>query len=164
MENKAKLGYMAIPMAKFGDVSIEALTQQIKKNVLSEKHGYRRPSKRVNPMLAPAIKKFNGKWHITKEELTARNKIIQSTCEVLLLEPEALKMKTSKRKIVEARQIIYYFLKTKEIGGIEWIGSTYGQNHSTVLYGVQTTSNLMQTDLEFREKVQKIKNKIEIND
>lgn len=76
-------------------------------------------------------------------------------CQVLELEPILMQQvkKNRKREYVEARYIVFYILVKHFKWKLERTGKFYDKDHATVLYGIKTVNNLMQTNKEFRSKV-----------
>lgn len=89
--------------------------------------------------------------------------IQETVCEQFNLELELLKSKTRKRQIVQARQISMYFAKQLTKSSLTKIGKHFGgRDHSTVIHACQTVSNLMDTDTEFKDKVEEIQKKLSV--
>jgi chromosomal replication initiator protein len=66
---------------------------------------------------------------------------------------DAIKEKTRKREIVEARQVAMYLAKRNTKESLAVIGRNIGsKNHTTVLYACKTVDNLLETNRSFREK------------
>jgi len=79
--------------------------------------------------------------------------IEKSVCDFVKCKPEELQLKTRKREVVEARQILHYLAKNKKLGSLAAIGFRFGRkDHATVLHSNRTVTNLLETDHEFKEK------------
>jgi chromosomal replication initiator protein len=77
---------------------------------------------------------------------------------------EQIKSKTRKREIVQARQISMYFAKKLTNTSLSVIGKHFGnRDHSTVIHACQTVSDLMDTDVEYKNKLNEIHKVININ-
>ena len=79
---------------------------------------------------------------------------------------ETMKIRTRKRKIVEARQIAMWMLNQFTKLSLESIGGYFESeghkfDHATVLHAIKTVNNLRQTDKELREKFERIKSAVE---
>lgn len=89
--------------------------------------------------------------------------IIYTICKHHKIFPALLKKKTKNRKIVVPRQRIHYFIRYF-YPKIEYpkmtlykIGELAGNmDHATVLHSIRTVSNLIDTDIKYREEMQKI--------
>jgi chromosomal replication initiator protein len=85
-------------------------------------------------------------------------------CDFYGLPVEAVKSKTRKREIVQARQIAMYFAKDLTKASLKNIGMHFGgRDHSTVIHACQTVNDLMDTDKKFRYDVDEIEKRIKIN-
>lgn len=85
-------------------------------------------------------------------------------CEHFEMPAELLKSKTRKREIVQARQISMFLAKKYTKTSLANIGKFFGgRDHSTVIHACQTVSNLMDTDSFFKDHVDDIQKKININ-
>ena len=81
--------------------------------------------------------------------------------EHLSVDVELLKAKTRKRMIVQARQIAMYFAKQLTQHSLKSIGVHFGnRDHSTVIHALQTVSDLIATDKNFKQSVDEIGKKI----
>jgi len=96
----------------------------------------------------------------TNTELTL-NDIKAIVCNYFSIEPDALKSKSRKREIVQARQIAMYFAKKKTNYSLSQIGAIIGdRDHATVLYANKTINNLIDTDKELRGRIIEIEAKM----
>ena len=80
-------------------------------------------------------------------------------CEHLRLEVEDVMKHSKKREYVLARQIVYYLAK-KEGLTLKDCGDYYNQDHTTVMWAVETITNRVDTDSEFRSMMHEIENKV----
>ena len=77
---------------------------------------------------------------------------------------EEIKAKTRKREIVQARQISMYFAKKLTNTSLSVIGKHFGnRDHSTVIHACQTVVDLMDTDIEYKNRLSEIQKIININ-
>lgn len=80
---------------------------------------------------------------------------------------EAIKIKTRKREIVEARQIAMWMLKRHTKLSLEAIGEYFENDHehvfdhATVLHAIRTVNNLRETNKDFRDKFETVKLAVE---
>ncbi len=73
------------------------------------------------------------------------------------IEPKVIKSKARSREIVVARQIAMYLAREFTDASLSRIGAEIGgRDHSTVLYAHKTVQNLMETDKNFRQRVESI--------
>ena len=85
-------------------------------------------------------------------------------CEYFKIQQEALKSKSRKREIVQARQISMYFAKKMTKNSLKTIGEFFGgRDHSTVIHSCQTVEDLMETDRSFRGYVEEINKQIKLS-
>jgi chromosomal replication initiator protein len=69
--------------------------------------------------------------------------ILDAVCEVCNTSMAVLKKRNRKRELVMARHFICYFLR-KETGlSLKSIGNLFGHDHTTVIHGVNTITNLL---------------------
>lgn len=60
------------------------------------------------------------------------------------------------RDAVEARQVAMYIIHKKTPASLKSIGSFFGRDHSTIIYGCQTVEDLMFTNKVFKSRVAKL--------
>lgn len=85
-------------------------------------------------------------------------------CDFYNIPVEAVKSKTRKREIVQARQIAMFFAKDLTKASLKNIGMYFGgRDHSTVIHAYQTVNDLMETDKKYRQDVEEIEKRIKIN-
>ena len=95
-------------------------------------------------------------------ELTVNN-IKKLVAEHFSLPIEKLQAKTRKREIVIARQLSMYLAKNHTKDSLKEIGANFGgRDHSTVIYSCKTVQDLMDTDLLFRDTVQVLERKVQM--
>jgi len=73
---------------------------------------------------------------------------------------DAIYMKTRKREIVEARQLICYFGKERNLWTLAKIGEFIGRDHATVLYSHRNILNLIKTNYKIRTLVKDIESRL----
>jgi len=87
--------------------------------------------------------------------------IQQVVCDYFEMNPDQILAKTRKREIVQARQIAMFFSRELTQNSLKTIGLQFGgRDHSTVLHSNRSVSNQMETNPQFREMVQQIRNSL----
>jgi hypothetical protein len=77
-------------------------------------------------------------------------KLILIVCDQRGVDPTMLLFHTRKREIVEARQLVAYFLFKKfERRSLQKIGNIIGKDHSTVLHCLKTVERLKEVDKDY---------------
>lgn len=91
----------------------------------------------------------------TKTEITFE-KIVQCVCDAWGIKPQNVFGDSRKREIIYPRQIIHYFCdKYLKLFTLQLVANKSGlKSHATVLNSVKTVNNLMQTDYDFRQRVE----------
>lgn len=76
-------------------------------------------------------------------------------CQAMELDPVKMRehKKWRKREYVEARYLVWTMLYRKYKWGQAKAGALYEKDHATVIHGMKKIDNLMQTDKDFRSKV-----------
>ncbi|MBN2893910.1 MAG: chromosomal replication initiator protein DnaA [Bacteroidales bacterium] len=83
--------------------------------------------------------------------------IIQIVSDYFKIAPKAVKAKTRKREVVQARHLAMHFAKLLTNKSLSSIGTEFGgRDHSTVLHAMKTVNNLSDTDKEFRSYIEDI--------
>ena len=79
------------------------------------------------------------------------------------LDERLLRDKTRKREVVLARQVAMFFAKELTTHSLKDIGGRFGgRDHSTVIHGIQSIENQMETDPRFRETVEGLRHQLQI--
>ena len=90
--------------------------------------------------------------------------IQKTVCESFNIPLDKLKEKTRKREVVQARQLSMYLAKNFTNNSLKIIGKHFGgRDHSTVIHSCQAIQNLLDTDSDFKENVEDIQKKIQMN-
>ncbi|TXB69467.1 chromosomal replication initiator protein DnaA [Phaeodactylibacter luteus] len=77
---------------------------------------------------------------------------------------DKLQGKTRKRQVVIARQLSMYLAKNLTDKSLKAIGENFGgRDHSTVIYSCKTVSDLMETDMIFKDTVAELEKKIKLS-
>lgn len=63
-----------------------------------------------------------------------------------------------KKEFVKARQISMYLIRKKTKATLKSIGYFFDRDHSTVIYALETTKDLMETDHNYKKEVDRILN------
>ncbi|MBG8552629.1 chromosomal replication initiator protein DnaA [Hymenobacter guriensis] len=86
--------------------------------------------------------------------------IQKTVAEYFGISVDLLKAKTRKKEVVTARQVAMYFAKEHTNHSLKSIGYHFGgRDHSTVIHSVQTVSDLIDSDKQFRSQVQELRKK-----
>ncbi len=87
--------------------------------------------------------------------------IVAVVCKNFEISVEALNSSKRTRELAQARQIAMYLSKQHTKSSLSMIGSSIGgRNHSTVLHSCKAVSNLIETDKQFKEMVDKLTKEI----
>jgi chromosomal replication initiator protein len=97
-----------------------------------------------------------------QREMTIEN-IQKMVCDYYHVAYERLLTKTRKREVVLARQITMYFAKKYTKQSLKTIGDHFGGfDHTTVIHSCQTVENLMETDMEYKENLLELQQKVQL--
>ena len=96
------------------------------------------------------------------KELSIEN-IQKMVCEFFHMPYDRLLAKTRKREVVQARQITMFLAKKFTKCSLKNIGEHFGGfDHTTVIHSCQTVENLMDTDMEYKEQVAELQQKVQL--
>ncbi|MDX1418850.1 MAG: chromosomal replication initiator protein DnaA [Rubricoccaceae bacterium] len=85
-------------------------------------------------------------------------------CDYLKIPEDLVRARTRKREVVQARQIAMWFSKDLTAHSLKTIGLHFGgRDHSTVIHGVQSVNDQMDTDPAFRETIEAIRKKLDLH-
>lgn len=91
-------------------------------------------------------------------------KIQIHVCDYFDIPVDLLRAKTRKQEIVNARQISMYLAKELTNSSLKTIGLHFGgRDHSTVIHAYQTIYDKINTDPRFKNEVEQLSKKIELN-
>jgi len=91
-----------------------------------------------------------------KKRITVQ-KIQDTVCDFFNIKKELVHSASRKREIVQARQVIMYFVKKHTKLSLAQIGAQIGnRNHSTVLHSCNAVKNLAEVDKRFRADIEEI--------
>jgi chromosomal replication initiator protein len=89
--------------------------------------------------------------------------ITKIVCDFFGVEENKLREKNRRKEVVMARQIAMYLAKTLTKSSLKTIGLQFGgRDHSTVIHAQTTVEELIKKDLQAREVIETLKNKIEM--
>ena len=97
--------------------------------------------------------------NVKVKELSIQD-IVKVVCEHYHLTPEMLMLKSRKREIVLARQIVMYICKTYCNFSLTSIGTYFEKDHTTVIYSTKLVCNLLDTDRKLRINMTEIEHKL----
>lgn len=90
---------------------------------------------------------------------TAILKVKEVVCNYYHMPIESLVVKTRKRTIVEPRQIAIYLIRRHYPHvSLYKIGEAFNQHHTTLINSTQIVRNLIETEIDFKQKVEEIEN------
>lgn len=90
--------------------------------------------------------------------------IQKMVCSFYNIPYDKLLAKTRKREIVQARQITMFLAKKFTKSSLKNIGEHFGGfDHTTVIHSCQTVENLMDTDLEYKEQLHELQQKVQLS-
>jgi chromosomal replication initiator protein len=90
--------------------------------------------------------------------------IQKAVAEYHKLQVEKITGKTRKREAVIARQVAMYLCKQLTDKSLKVIGEEFGgRDHSTVIYSCNSTQEMLDSDLNFKERVDEIEKKIKLS-
>jgi len=91
------------------------------------------------------------------------NDIIETICTCRNVNPDIICMKSRKREIVETRQICHYFAKMKTNHSNAFIGALIGRkDHATVIHSTKKVNNIIDTNKNFKEEIERINRILEL--
>lgn len=113
----------------------------------------------MNPYIIPGVKLAKP---LTDDELF--KKVLEVVEEVCGFSYEGLKKKNKSRDRVLARNLVYYVLRSSsKTITLKLIGVWFGKDHTTIIHGVQTVQDLLDSKDELALKwYQLIKRKIQL--
>ncbi|HLT47417.1 MAG TPA: chromosomal replication initiator protein DnaA [Rubricoccaceae bacterium] len=85
-------------------------------------------------------------------------------CDYLKIPEDLVRARTRKREVVQARQIAMWFAKELTAHSLKTIGLHFGgRDHSTVIHGIQSVNDQLDTDPAFRETIEAIRKRLDLN-
>jgi len=96
---------------------------------------------------------------ITDSEKSER--IIYTVSRITEILFSKMESKTRKREVVESRYLCYYFIKKHTKITLKLIGQKFGnRDHSSVIHGLQTIQDLIETNNKIVEQINQIESKL----
>jgi len=126
--------------------------------------------RKINPLTLPGVDRDRMQTTIQQSDYGNMDNMLYPelkqigviVAEYLHMDLWHLKLRTRKRKIVQARQIAMYFAKHRTKYSLYRIGGFFGgHDHATVLHACKTVNNLCDTDRNFRKDVNAIRQEIQ---
>lgn len=115
------------------------------------------------PVNEELVKKILGKSIVEteKKNRVSPENIIKSTASYYNIKLSQLKGKRRDRKFAWPRQVIYFLLRTKLDISLEQIGVLLGgRDHTTILYGVNKVSRILEKNEDMRVDILRIKKEL----
>lgn len=81
---------------------------------------------------------------------SSEDKIMKSVCKNTGVSLDLLKSRSRKSYIVGPRQIAIYLLRKTTSKTLVEIGTIFGMDHSTIIYSIRKSEDLLQTDKAFK--------------
>jgi chromosomal replication initiator protein len=113
--------------------------------------------------LTPGVVKRVLKDLVRKRSMRASIRDIQSsTADLFDVEEKKLRSRTRTRNVVQARQVAMYLCRKYTDETLQKIGKEFGgRDHSTVIHSIDTVEDLVDTDPNFRDRVQELQNELD---
>lgn len=90
-----------------------------------------------------------------------KDEIIKTILEFYCISKEELRSRSRKPLLVEARQMLHYFLKQKENLSLSACGRETHRGHATVLNSLRRFEQYRETEPSYRKRINSIKSVIE---
>jgi len=87
---------------------------------------------------------------MTEQQIKDLKRIIEDVCKV------DFKLRSRKRKYINARAIAYKILRKKEYQSLHTIARYFNKNHSTVLYGLKNFKYMVLDDAQMKRNYQEV--------
>lgn len=111
----------------------------------------------ISPYVFPGLDKAPKNKIVNRVAFERVDEIIYTVCLELELFKSDLTGLSRKRPIVIGRQIANHLIKKYTKLSLTAIGNIFGgRDHSTVIYSIDVVSDLSDTDLKFKQLVEKI--------
>ena len=104
----------------------------------------------MNYFIVPGINK-----QYRSKSMSELNEIAEYCCEFFKISRETFMGKKRNRRITEARFHFMHYARLKEGYNLADIGRCLNKDHTTVMHGVTTMSNLMSVDESYRSQNKK---------
>lgn len=114
----------------------------------------------MNEAIKAQIKYYSGLYRKRMNNKSIIESIIDEVCFETDINKDVVFMRTRKREIITARQMIQHFIKEKTKLSLSKIGQlTGGFDHSTVIYSWKEVNNL-KANKDYNETYEQIANKL----
>lgn len=114
----------------------------------------------LSPFVYPGLHNITQRSYIHTMFPTQKDKAIvycQLICNYLNIDFEIMPTQTRKREIAICRQLCMFFMKKYTILGLKDIGILVGnRDHTTVIYGINTINDLIDSDQKFKATVREL--------
>ena len=112
----------------------------------------------MNYMIIPGIKKakVGFKTMPKKKVLQYIDTVIANTCEQYNISMDDIKSKSRKSVVAIPRLLTMHILRSNTLLTLEEIGDIFNRDHTTVINAIKSTSNMLETDYDFKEEYQKL--------
>lgn len=114
----------------------------------------------ISPYVFPGLRTTLIPATVLKYE-TIKNFIIQFICENENTTIGALSTRSGKKEMVQARRYVYVFIQRHCPTTFVKCASIFKQDHASVLHSLRTHKNLMDVDIQYREKFDKYQSEIQ---
>lgn len=86
-----------------------------------------------------------------------KENVLNSVCKVFGVTAEDIKSETRIRKVVDARRALIYILCSQRRFTLVEIGKFVNRGHATTIYHNREAVNMIETDKEFKQKIDGLK-------
>lgn len=114
----------------------------------------------LNYMVVPGLKQTRSKARPMVAVKIERDIIMKCVCEHFGISVEAIKEVTRKREVVYKRQMAMYFLVNYTTETYLEIGTFFGKDHTTVIYGKDLIRDQIELDESVKKDIEAIKARI----
>lgn len=95
------------------------------------------------------------KWYPPPNHVTLK-RVTDAACDYFGLDEEKVKSKSRKRELALCRFIIFGIVKKKSRLSLKSIADEFSRDHTSVIHGLQTLKDLMDTDETIRKQFNEI--------
>lgn len=111
----------------------------------------------MNYVAIPGIKEM---YRIESAPVVTLENIINTVCEFYKIDAEGLKGKSRCRENVNARFVIFYFFRKYTKLTFKEAGLIFNRDHTTVIHGLATLNDIMQTEPIVKAEVESLESVI----
>lgn len=105
----------------------------------------------MNYVAVPGIKE---QYRIESAPIVTPEKIIKTVCEHFELNADGLKGKCRVKELVHAMYVIFYFIRKYTVMSLKSAGLLFNRDRTTVIHGLETLSDIMDTEPNVRTEVE----------